>query len=167
VTITMHQASVPLFQKMLRNLSTFLDKGAAFAAQKKFDPSVLLAARLAPDMFPLSKQVQVACDNAKGPLARLAGVEIPKHEDNEKTVDELKARIAKTLDFIGGLDPAKFNGAEERELVLTIGGKETRVKGGVYFFNRAVPNFLFHVTTAYSILRHNGVEVGKGDFLAG
>ena len=167
MTITMHQASVPLFEKMLRNLSTFLDKGAAFAAQKKFDPGVLLGARLAPDMYPLSRQVQVSSDNAKGPLARLAGVEIPKYEDNEKTVDELKARIAKTLHFIGGLDPAKFNGAEDRELTLMIGGKEMKITGRVYLFNRAIPNFMFHVTTAYSILRHNGVEVGKNDFLAG
>ena len=158
---------MPLFQKMLHNLSTFLDKGAAFAAQKKFDPSVLLGARLAPDMFPLSRQVQVSSDNAKGPLARLAGVEIPKFEDTETTVDELKARIARTLDFIGGLDPAKFNGSEDRELAIMIGGKETKMTGRVYLFNRAIPNFMFHVTTAYSILRHNGVEVGKNDFLAG
>jgi hypothetical protein len=167
VTITLHQASVPLFQKMLRNLSTFLDKGAAFAAHRKFDPAVLLGSRLAPDMFPLSRQVQVSCDNAKGPLARLAGVEIPKHEDTEKTVDELKARIVKTLDFIGGLDAAKFSGAEDRELTIMIGGKETKMTGRAYLFNRAIPNFMFHVTTAYSILRHNGVEVGKNDFLAG
>ena len=165
--ITMHQASVPLFQKMLRNLSTFIDKGAAFAAQRKFDPALLLSSRLAPDMFPLSRQVQVATDNAKGPLARIAGVDIPKYEDTEKTVDEFKARIAKTLDFIGGIDPAKFDGAEDREVTIMIGGKETRLTGRVYLFNRAIPNFLFHVTTAYAILRASGVEVGKGDFLAG
>lgn len=162
----MHQASVPLFQKMLRNLSAFLDKAAVNAAQRKIDPAVFLNARLAPDMFPLVKQVQVASDNAKGPLARLAGVEIPKYEDNEKSFDELKARLARTVDFIGGLDPARFADAEDREISLMIGGKETKLTGRAYFFGRAIPNFMFHVTAAYAILRHNGVDIGKGDFLA-
>jgi hypothetical protein len=121
--------------------------------------------RLIADMFPLSRQVQIACDTAKGAVARLAGVEVPKHDDTEQTVAELKARIAKTLDFIGSVPAAKIDGSEEREVVLRLGGQERKFTGLQYLLGHAWPNFYFHVTTAYNILRANGVELGKRDFI--
>ena len=167
MTLTMYQASAPRFAAMLKNLSAILDKAAAHAEARKIDPLVLTSARLAPDMFPLSRQVQIACDGAKGAMARLAGVEIPKHEDTEKTFDELKARIAKTVAFVEGFKPAQIDGTEDREIVLKLRGKDVSFKGMPYLLGFAYPNFYFHVTTAYAILRHNGVELGKGDFLGG
>jgi hypothetical protein len=163
--ISMYQASVPRFAHALRNLSAMLDKAQAHAEAKKIDPAVLGAQRLIADMFPLSRQVQIACDTAKGAVARLAGVEIPKHEDTEQTLAELKARIAKTLDFIGSVPAAKIDGSEEREVAFKTRGQDTKLPALQYLFAHACPNFYFHVATAYNILRANGVELGKKDFI--
>ncbi len=163
--ITMYQASAPRFVNILKNLSGILDKAQAHADAKKIDPRVLAAYRLAPDMFPLAQQVQVACDTAKGACARLAGVEIPKHEDTEQTLAELKERIAKTIEFIGTLKPAQIDGTEEKEITLRLGGQDRTFKGMQYLLGHAQPNFYFHVTTAYDILRHAGVEIGKRDYI--
>jgi hypothetical protein len=161
----MYQASAPRFANMLRNLSALIDKAEAHCAAKKIDPAALTRDRLYPDMFPFTRQVQIACDTAKGAVARLAGVEIPKHEDSEQTFAELKARIAKTLDFVESLSAAKIDGSEEKEIVLAMRSGERRFKGLQYLLGHAYPNFYFHVTTAYDILRHNGVEIGKADYL--
>jgi hypothetical protein len=161
----MYQASAPRFANMLRNLSALIDKAEAHCAAKKIDPAALTSFRLYPDMFPFTRQVQIACDTAKGAVARLAGVEIPKHEDTEQTFAELKARIAKTLDFVESVPLAKIDGSEEKEIVLQMRSGERRFKGMQYLLGHAYPNFYFHLTTAYNILRHNGVEVGKGDFI--
>ena len=163
--ISMYQASAPRFANALRNLSAILDKAQAHAEAKKLDPQVPGSLRLIADMFPLSRQVQIACDTAKGAVAGLAGVEIPKHEDTEQTIPELKARIAKTLDFIGSVPAANIDGSEEREVVMRMRGQDTKFAGLQYLFGHAVPNFYFHVTTAYNILRSNGVELGKRDFI--
>jgi hypothetical protein len=163
--ISMYAASVPVFAKMLGNLSAILDKAAAYAEQKKIDPAVLLAARLYPDMFALTKQVQIACDFAKGAVARLAGEEPPKYEDDETTIAELKARIARTIDYIRGFTPERLDGSETREVELKIRGETVKYPGLAYLLHVALPNFYFHVTTAYDILRHNGVELGKRDFV--
>ena len=165
MAISMYQISVPLFIKTLGNLSAILDKGAAFAAARKVDPSVLLAYRLAPDMLSLTRQVQIAADHAKRASARLAGVEPPAYEDNEASFAELKARIEKTVAFINTLKPAQFEGAESREITLKIGGNNKTLSGQTYFLHNALPNFFFHTTTAYAILRHCGVEIGKKDFI--
>ena len=165
MTVSMYQASVPVFQQILTSLSAILTKAAAHAEAKKIDPSVFITARIAPDMFPLSRQIQIATDHAKGASARLAGVEIPAFPDTETTFPELQARIAKTLDFIKNLKPAQFEGAASREVKLKIGGNELTFSGQKYLFHGAFPNFFFHATTAYDILRHNGVEIGKRDFL--
>lgn len=163
--ISMYQASAPRFANALRNLSAILDKAQAYAEAKKLDPAVPGGLRLIADMFPLARQVQIACDTAKGAVARLAGVDIPKHEDTEKTIPELKARIAKTIDFVESLPAAKIDGSEEREVVLKMRGQDTKLNGLQYLFGQACPNFYFHVTTAYNILRANGVEIGKRDFI--
>jgi uncharacterized protein len=163
--ISMYQASAPRFASALRNLSAVLDKAHAWSEAKKIDPSVPGGLRLIADMFPLARQVQIACDTAKGAVARLAGVEIPQHEDTEKTIPELKARIAKTLDFIESLPAAKVDGSEEREVVLKMRAGEVKFNGLQYLMGHAYPNFYFHCTTAYNILRANGVELGKRDFL--
>jgi len=163
--ITMHDTLVPTANRMLGNLSNFLGKAAAFAEAKKFDAAVLLNARLAPDMFTLTRQVQIACDMIKGAAARLSGTEIPKYEDNETTIAELKARIAKTLTFVNGVDAAKFAGSEDRDIVLQARAGELRFKGLNYLRDYALPNMYFHITTTYAILRHNGVELGKPDFI--
>ncbi len=165
MTISMHKASVPVFAHMLGALSAVLGKAAAFAAAKKVDPAVLLAARLAPDMFPLSRQIQIACDFAKGPCARLAGIEVPKWDDNETTIEALQARIARTVDYAKGFAPAQIDGSEEREINLTVGGQPLTLKGQDYLMHFALPNFYFHVTAAYAILRHKGVEIGKRDYM--
>jgi uncharacterized protein len=162
----MYTASVPVLQQMLGGLSTVLTKAAAHAADKKIDPTAFLQARLFPDMFPLLRQVQVACDFAKGIAARLAGVEVPKHEDNEQTLEQLQARIANVLAFMGSLDAKQFDAAATREIVTQAGTpKEKRFTGQSYLLNYGLPHFFFHTTTAYSILRHNGVEVGKKDYI--
>src|SRR5690242_14792428 len=165
MTISMYQASSPRFVNILRNLSAILDKAEAHCAAKKIDPSALTTYRFYPDMFPFTRQVQIACDSAKGAVARLAGVDIPKHEDTEQTFAELKARIAKTIDFIESVSAAKVDGSEEKEVVLQMRSGERRFKGMQYLLGHAYPNFYFHVTTAYNILRHNGVEIGKADFI--
>jgi len=163
--VSMHAFSVPVFVKTLGNLSAILGKGAAYAEQKKVDPAVLLAMRLAPDMFPLTMQVRIACDFAKGTTARLAGEEPPKWEDNEATIADLQARIARTIDFVQGFDPARFDGAESRTVTLTIRGEPVEYAGLAYLAHVALPNFFFHATTAYDILRHAGVDLGKRDFI--
>jgi hypothetical protein len=164
---TLHTCSVPVFQQMLRGLSTVLSKAQAHAEAKKIEPAALLTARLYPDMFPLTRQVQIACDFAKSVSARLAGAEVPSYEDSEKTFEELQARIQKTVAFIEGLPRAGFDGAESREIVLQAGTpKERRFEGGHgYLTAYGLPHFYFHATTAYAILRHNGVEVGKKDYM--
>ncbi len=161
----MYDASVSVFNRTLTALSAILDKAAAHAEAKGFDPAILLNDRLAPDMFTLTRQVQIACDTAKGASARLAGLEVPKHEDSEVTVAELKARIAKTLAFVNGIPAAAFAGSEDRTVVLPMRMRTLEFPGRTYLFEHALPNLFFHVTTAYAILRHNGVEVGKGDYL--
>jgi hypothetical protein len=161
----MYSMSVPVFAKTLGNLFAILDKAAAHAEAKKIDPAVLLAARLYPDMFSLTKQVQVACDFAKGTVARLAGEEPPKYDDNETTIEALKARIARTVDYVQGFQAARFAGAEERDVPMKIRDQTLSFKGLPYLAHMALPNFFFHATTAYDILRHNGVELGKRDFI--
>lgn len=163
--LSMYQASAPRFANMLKNLSAILTKAEAQASQRKFDPAVLLQARLYPDMLPLLRQVQIACDNAKGPVARLAGQEPPRHEDTEQSFAELQARIAKTLEFIASVPAGQIDGAEEREIVLKLGPQEVRFTGIQYLCGFALPNFYFHVVTAYDILRHNGIDIGKQDYI--
>lgn len=165
MSLSMYQASVPVFVKTLGNLAAILDKAAAFAAARKVDPSVLLGYRLAPDMLSMVRQVQIAADHAKGASARLAGVEPPSYEDKEASFDELKARIAKTIAFVETLKPAQIDGSEEREITQKVAGNVRSFKGQSYLVHYALPNFFFHVTTAYDILRHCGVDVGKRDFI--
>jgi hypothetical protein len=167
MTLSMYQASVPAFQRTLNAMSAILDKAAANAASRKIYPSVFVNSRLAPDMFALARQVQIACDFAKNTTARLAGQEPPKFADEEKTIDELKARIAKTLDFVKGVAQAQIDGSEGREITFPVGGKPMTFKGQDYLVNFALPNFYFHATAAYVILRHNGVDLGKRDFIGG
>ena len=165
MTISMYQASAPRFVNMLKNLAAILDKGQAYADAKKLDHTVLTSYRLFPDMLPMTRQVQIACDSAKGAMARLAGVEIPKHEDVEKTFPELKARIAATIAFIETFKPAQIDGTEDKDITFKTRGQDTTFKGMQFLLGFAYPNFYFHVTTAYDMLRHNGVEIGKWDFL--
>jgi uncharacterized protein len=163
--LSMYQASAPRFANTLRNLSAILDKAQAHAEAKKIDPAVLGGMRLIADMFPLSRQVQIACDTAKGAVARLAGIDIPKHEDTELTPAQLQQRIARTIDFILSIKPEQLEGSEEKEVTLKLGGKETSFKALQYLYGHAYPNFYFHVTTAYNILRANGVDIGKRDYI--
>ena len=165
MTISMFQASVPNFINGLNNLSAILDKAASYAEAKKIDQSVLVNARLAPDMFPLSKQVQIATDIVKGGAARLASVEIPSFSDDEKTFAELKERIAKVIAFLQTIKSEQIDGSEEKDINLKVGGYELNFKGQGYLLNFVIPNFYFHITTTYSILRHNGLDIGKKDFL--
>jgi uncharacterized protein len=165
MTLSMYKASVPVLQSTLQALDKILDKAEAHAAAKKIDPSVLFGARLYPDMLPFWRQVTIACDFAKGTGARLAGVDVPKFEDTEKTLPELKARIAKTLDFLKTLKSDAIEGSAAREITMTVGGNPMTFTGESYLLGFAMPNFYFHATTAYAILRHNGIEIGKGDFL--
>ena len=167
MTISMYQASVPVIQKSLTALKGVLAKGSAHAETKKIDESVFLASRLYPDMFPLTRQVQIAADFGKGPVARLAGVELPKYEDIETTFAELTARIDKTLAFVGSFKPAQIDGQEDRDINLTIAGNPVTFNGQPYLLHFALPNLYFHMSMAYAILRHNGVEVGKRDFVGG
>jgi hypothetical protein len=168
MTISMSSASVPTLRSMLTNLSHILDKGAAHAEARKFDPVNLLQYRLAPDMLPFTRQIQIACDAAKNGVARISGVEAPKFEDNEATFAELKARIQKTIDWIASVPANKLDGTEAKEITFPIGREMTRtMTGEAYLKHWMLPNFFFHVVTAYAILRHNGVELGKTDYLAG
>jgi hypothetical protein len=165
MSVSFYELSIPPLTLGLTNLSSLLDKAAAHAEAKKIDPKVLADTRLIADMFPLARQVQVACDTAKGAAARLAGVEVPKHEDSEKTLTELKARIGKTLDFIAGIKPAQLAGAESREVVLKFPNSTLTFTGLDYLRKFVLPNFYFHLTVAYALLRANGVDVGKMDYL--
>ena len=165
MTLSMYQASAPRFANTLKNLSAILDKAQAHCEAKKIDPLALTGARLFPDMFPFARQIWIATDTAKGAVSRLAGVEIPKYEDVEQTLPELKARIAKTIDYVMSVPAAKLEGAAERDITMKVGGKDTVFKGAQYLLGHAYPNFYFHVVTAYNILRHNGVEIGKRDFI--
>ncbi len=163
--ISMYQVLVPPFIRMLNNLAAVLDKGAAHAEAKKIDPSVLINARLYPDMLPLARQVQIAGDTAKGAGARLAGLEPPKYEDTETTFADLKGRIQKTISYLNTFKPEQIDGSEDRTVTLQVRGNPVTFQGMPYLLNQAIPNFYFHVTTAYDILRHSGVELGKADFL--
>lgn len=163
--LTMYQASVPAFIRGLTNLRAILRKAQDHAEAKKIDPAVLLASRLYPDMHPLVRQVQIAVDAAKFCVARLAGQEPPKFEDVEKTFEELDARVAKTIAYIKEVDAAKLDGSDSRTVTLNLPSGALEFEGLDYLFNFGLPNFYFHLTTAYGILRHNGVEIGKFDYL--
>jgi hypothetical protein len=166
MTITMHSASVPVFVRMLKNLSAILDKAEQHAEARKFDVTVLLGSRLAPDMLPFTRQVLIACDSAKFAVSRLSGVEAPSFPDTEKTVAELKDRIVKTIEYIQSVPAEKVNGTEGKAVSVPIRGMEPlQYTGEDYLKHHALPNFYFHVTTAYDLLRHNGVQLGKADFL--
>jgi len=163
--ISMHAMSVGQFTPMLANLSALLNKAAASAAARKFETAVLADARLAPDMLPLTRQVQLASDFAKNSTARLAGLEPPRFEDNEATFEELQARIRRTLDFLATVPATALEGAEDRDIAIPLRDRKLEMKGLAFLQKWALPNFYFHVVTAYAILRHNGVDVGKRDFL--
>ena len=165
MSVSLYDVSIPVFTLSLNNLGVILNKAASHATDKKVDPKVLAGARLIIDMLPLSSQIQIACDAAKGAAARLAGIEVPKHEDTETTLAELEARVAKTLEFIKTIKPEQLQGAETREVVLQFPQGALKFTGINYLTNFALPNFFFHVTTAYAILRKNGVDLGKRDFL--
>jgi hypothetical protein len=168
MTISLHSASVPVFQHMLRNLAHILGKAEAHAEARKIEPTALTAFRLAPDMLPLTRQVLIACDGAKNGVARLSGVEAPKFEDNEASFADLKARIQQTLDYLGTVPAAALDGKDDAEITFPVGKDKSRtMKGEAYLTYWVLPNFFFHVTTAYAILRHNGVELGKPDYLVG
>jgi hypothetical protein len=167
MSITMHSASVPVFVRMFGNMSAWFDKAEAHAQQRKFDPAVLLTARLAPDMLPLMKQVQIACDAAKFCVARLAGGESPVFEDNETSFAQLRERIRKTADYLESVPTASIDGTESKDIVVPRRDGSMTMKGEAYLKNFSMPNFYFHVTTVYALLRHNGVELGKMDFLGG
>jgi uncharacterized protein len=163
--VSLYDVSIPIFTLSLNNLAAILDKAANHAEAKKVDPKALPAARLIVDMLPLSAQIQIACDTAKGAAARLAGVDVPKHEDTESTLPELKARVAKTLEFIKSIKPEQLQGAETREIILQFPQNTLKFTGMNYLTNFVLPNFFFHLTMAYALLRKNGVELGKRDFL--
>jgi uncharacterized protein len=165
LSLSMSQASVPAFVQMLNNPSPILDEAEAHAKNRKIDPEVLLNYRLAADMLPFIRQVQIAADLAKGAVARLAGVEVPKHDDTEKTFADLKAGLAKTAAFVQSVQPKDIDGSEDREITLTLGEHKMSFKGQPYLVHFVMPNFYFDCTTAYDILRHCGVELGKRDFI--
>ena len=165
--MNLYDTSVPVFTHFLRSLAVILKKAEVHCAAKKIDPAIILGARLFPDMFALTRQVQIASDAAKGAGARLAGIAVPSWADEEKTFDELQARVARTIEFLTALKPEQFAAAENRDIALKAGGRDLNFKGLAYLETWAKPNFFFHLTTAYAILRHNGIELGKPDFLAG
>lgn len=165
MTLSMYQASIPLLVRSLSNLDAILQKAAAHGETKKIDPAVLVNSRLFPDMFPLSRQVQIASDTAKGCAARLAGLEPPKYEDNEATFSELAARIEMTIAYLNAFEPQQLDGSENRTITLPLRERTLTFSGVTYLLQWALPSFFFHVTTAYAILRHHGVEIGKKDFL--
>ena len=168
MSISMSSASVPLFVKMLGNLSYFLDKAQAHADAKKFDSANFMGTRLAVDMLPFSRQITIACDASKLGVARLASVDAPKFDDNETTLAQLKERIAKTVEFLKSVDAAKLDGTEGKDITFPVGKEATRtMQGEAYLKHWVIPNFFFHVTTAYALLRHNGVDLGKGEYLVG
>jgi len=163
--LSMYQASVPTFIRMLNNLSDILSKAQAHVDAHKLDETAFTGFRLYPDMFPMARQVMIAGDTAKGAVSRLAGVEIPVYEDTEKTLAELKVRLAKTIAYLRGFQPEQIDGTEGKEIVVKRRDTEARYSGRQFLLDNALPNFYFHVTTAYAILRHNGVEIGKKDYL--
>ena len=163
--VSMYAMSVPIFDRTLGNLAAIADKAAAYAEARRIDPAVLLGARLYPDMFAFTRQIQIACDFAKGASARLAGQQPPSWEDKEASFADLKARIARTREFIGAFKPEQIDGAEARTIEIPVRGEITRYAGLPYLAHNVLPNFFFHATTAYDILRHNGVELGKKDFI--
>ena len=165
MSLSLYQASIPSFVRMFDNLSAILDKAVAYCEERKIDPGVLLNARLAPDMHPLTRQVQIASDLAKGCAARLAGVEPPSFADTETSFAELQARIGKTLEFIRSVTPEQIDAGEGREITLKFPSSEFSFKAPDYLLHFALPNFYFHVTTAYAILRHNGLRIGKMDYM--
>ncbi|MCC6193985.1 MAG: DUF1993 domain-containing protein [Burkholderiales bacterium] len=165
MTISMYAVSIPRFIHTLGQLNAILDKAIAYEQAKKIDPSVLPSARLAPDMLPFTSQVQIACDAAKGVACRLSGVDNPVFEDNEKTLADLRARVDKTLRFLETIKPPQIDGTEDKELTVKVAGNDMKLGGMQFLLGRAIPNFYFHVTTAYDILRHNGLDVGKRDYL--
>ena len=165
MNLSMYDASIPHLKHMLNNLSAILKKGSDYATSKKFEPAVLVNARLFPDMFALAKQIQIATDQAKGCAARLAGIDIPKFEDNDTTFDALQVRIARTVAFLDSIKADQVNGSEDRNIVFQVHETQMEFKGRDYVFGWVFPNFYFHLTTAYNILRHNGVEIGKKDYL--
>lgn len=168
MSITLSSASLPVFQTALSNLLHCLNKAEANAAARKFDPNVLFAARLAPDMLPFAAQIRIACDAAKNGTARLAGIEAPKFDDNETTFAELQDRITKTLDWLATVPASAIDGREDADITFPVGRDKTRtMKGEAYLKHYALPNLFFHVVTAYALLRHNGVDVGKTDYLMG
>ena len=167
MTIEVYDQVVPVMQRMLTNLSSIIQKAESYAQTRKIDPDALLKARLSPDMFTLTRQVQLATDFAKGAVARLSGTEVPKWEDTEQTFAELQARIQRCLDYLGGCRRESFAGAETRAIEIKVPTRSLSFKGKDYLLHFALPNFYFHVTMAYAILRHNGLEIGKGDFLGG
>ncbi len=167
MSLSMYQASAPVFARQLGALAKLLEKGAAYAAENNIPPAELLEARLAPDMFALPRQVQVATDSVKGAMARLAGVEIPSFPDTETTFPELVARVEKTLAFVASFSAAQIDGAEDKAIVLKIRGNEVPFTGQSYLLHFVLPNFFFHVTAAYAILRHMNVPIGKTDYLGG
>jgi uncharacterized protein len=165
MSLNMYQASIPVFIRMLGSLSAILDKAMAHAEAKKIDPSIFFNARLTPDMYPLSRQVQIATDMVKGCAARLAGIDVPSYEDNETTFADLQARIAKTVVFLQSVSAEQINGSEERKVTLKLRDREVNFIGQPYMLDFVLPNLYFHITTTYGILRHNGVELGKMDYL--
>ena len=165
MSITMHSASVPVLIRMLGNLVVWLDKAEAHAQAKKFDAQVYLSSRLAPDMLPFTKQIQIACDSAKFGVARLAGVDAPKFDDSESSLAELRERIHKTLEFVRSVPAARIDGTEDNDVVVPRRDGSITLKGEFYLKHFVLPNVFFHVTTAYALLRHNGVDLGKGDYL--
>jgi hypothetical protein len=165
MSISMYSASVPVFVRVLENLAAWFDKAEAHAQARKFDSGVYLGARLAPDMLPFLKQIQIACDTAKFGAARLAGEQAPKFEDSETTLAELRERIRKTIDYLQSLPAARIDGSEARDIVIPRRDGSITLKGETYLKHYALPNLFFHATTAYALLRHNGVELGKSDFL--
>ncbi len=165
MTISMYQASVPRLVNLLGNLSGILDKAQAHVDQGQADLATLMNYRLFPDMFPFSKQVQIACDKARSVVARLAGMEVPYYEDDETTLAELKVRIARSVAFIGSIPPERIDGTEDKDIVLPVAGQETHYKGMQLLLGHSMPNVYFHATTAYNMLRQNGVPIGKRDFL--
>ncbi|MDH4611035.1 DUF1993 domain-containing protein [Pseudomonas sp. BN102] len=167
MSLSMYEASIPVLARMLNNLSNILKKAEANAQARGIEPQVFIESRLAPDMYPLARQVQIASDMAKGCAARLAGVEVPSWADTEASFEELQARIAKTQAFIKGIDAAQLEGSESRTVVLKMRNGDLSFSGRDYLLNFALPNFYFHLTAAYAILRHNGVDVGKMDYLGG
>ena len=165
MSLSMYQASIPAFVQMLNNISAIMDKTEAHARSREIDPEVLLSYRLAPDMLPFVRQVQIAADLAKGAAARLAGVEVPKHDDTENGFADLKARLAKTVAFVQSFKPTDIDGSEDRDINQKLGEHTMNFRGQPYLVHFVMPNFYFHCTTAYDILRHCGVELGKRDFI--